>query len=192
MRMEQLNDYLKRNGIEVFSIYEAARIMSKPTAYASKFLARNKYVKRAERGIYYTRTAMEYAVASRLIYPSYVTLISSLRFHNLTEQIPHIIYVASPVQHRTIPSLNGFEVDFKKVKKSLMYGYRKVDGAFVADPEKAVIDMIYLNEFVEYAEEAVEERDLDAVKLRDYALRSGVKSIVKKVEEMLYAKQDRD
>jgi predicted transcriptional regulator of viral defense system len=192
MKMEQLNDYLRGHKIEVFSVYDAAKFISKPAAYTSKFLSRDRYVRRAERGIYYTKDATEYGVASRIVFPSYATLVSSLRFYNLTEQIPHIIYIASPVQHRPITDLNGFEVNFKKIKKPLMYGYRKVDGAFVADPEKAVIDMIYLNEFVEYAEEAVEERNLSTAKLQNYAERSGVKSIIKRVGEMLDDEQRRN
>ena len=55
-------------------------------------------------------------------------------------------------RHKAIGNLNGYIVEFSKVKKELMYGYRKVDDVFVADPEKAVIDMLYLNRFVGYAE----------------------------------------
>ena len=189
MRTEELNDYLRDHKIGVFSTYDAAKLISKPVSYTSKFLSMDKYIRRAKRGLYYTRDANEYEVASKAIFPSYVSLISALRFHNLTEQIPHIIYIVSGVQHRPIRNLNGFKVDFRKMKKSMLYGYGKIDDVFVAEPEKSIIDMIYLNEFVDYAEEAVEERNIDLVKLREYAARTNVKSVIKKIETMIYAKQ---
>ncbi len=182
MKTEDFNDYLREHQIHVFSIYDAAKIVSKSHQYTSKFLAKDKFIKRAKRGLYYTGIANEYEVASRVIFPSYISLISALRFHNLTEQIPHIIFVMSSVQHRPISDLNGFGVQFKRLKKRLFYGYGKVDGVYVAEPEKAVIDMMYLNEFVDYAEEAIEGGKLDKTKLNEYAVRSGVKKIIKRVE----------
>lgn len=191
MRIDKLNDLLREQRVRVFSIYDASKFISKPNAYASKLLARDRYVKRVERGMYYTKDASEYEVASRVVFPSYVSLISALRFHNLTQQIPHIIFIVSPAQHRPIPDLNGFEVRFMKIQRRMLYGYGKVDDVFVADPEKAVIDMLYLNEFVDYAEETVESGRIDAAKLADYAERSGVKSVVKKVGAMLHADKKR-
>jgi len=187
MRTEEFNDYLRSQKIAVFSVYDAAKIMSMPFNYASKFLARDKYVKRVERGLYYTKDANEYEAASKVLFPSYVSLISSLRFHNITEQIPRRIYIIAMRQHKPISDLNGFRVEFSKVKRDLMYGYRRVDNAFVADSEKAIIDMLYLNRFVEYAEEAAENDSIDKTKLRKYAKQSRVRSIIEKIEAMLDA-----
>jgi predicted transcriptional regulator of viral defense system len=185
MRTETFNDYLRSHKISVLSVYDAAKITSMPSAYASKFLAGDRYLKRAERGVYYTKDASEYEAASRMLFPSYVSMVSALRFHNLTEQIPRRIYVIGLRQHKAVEDLNGYVVEFSKIKKELMYGYRKIDGAFVADPEKAVIDMLYLNRFVEYAEEAVESGNLDRERLERYAAQSGVKEIAKKIGAML-------
>ncbi len=187
MRTEVFNDYLRSHKIFVLSVYDAAKIISMPFAYASKFLSMDSYLMRAERGVYYTKDANEYEAASRILFPSYISLISALRFHNLTEQIPRRIYVIGMRQHKTIRNLNGYVVEFSKIKKELMYGYRKVDGVFVADPEKAVVDMLYLNRFVEYAEEAVQSGNLDREKLERYADRSGVKEIFKRIWAMLNA-----
>lgn len=187
MRTEEFNDYLRAHKISVLSVYDAAKITSMPVAYASKFLARDRYLRRAERGVYYTKDANEYEAASRILFPSYVSLVSALRFHNLTEQIPRRIYVVGMRQHKAIADLNGYIVEFSKAKRQLMYGYSKVDGVFVADPEKAVIDMLYFNRFVEYAKEAVESGKLDRAKLERYARQSGVAKIVKRIEAMLDA-----
>lgn len=181
MKTIEFNEYLVRNNIEVFSINEAARIIGKAKNYTSLFLFRNKKIKLAEKGLYYRKDANEYAVATRVVYPSYVSLVSALRLHNITEQIPNIIYVVSSKRHRKIKSLNGYGVEFRTVKKKLMYGYRKIDNIFVADVEKAVVDMLYLNSFVEYAEEAVLNNSVDTKKLLHYAKLSKVNAIIKKV-----------
>lgn len=184
MKSSEFNDFLAKGRIRVFRLADAARIIGKDRRYAALFLSRNSKIKSAVGGIYYTEDATEYDVASRIVYPSYVSLISALRFHNLTEQMPRIIYVLSYKRHRPVPVLNGFSVEFKEIKREMMYGYGRVDGVFVASPEKAVIDMLYLNEFVEYAEEAIDSGKLDYGLLEGYAVRSGVKTLEQRVKKL--------
>ncbi len=185
MKSSEFNDFLAKEKITVFRLADAARIIGKSRRYAALFLSRNRNIKSVVGGIYYTKDATEYEVASRIVYPSYVSLISALRFHNLTEQMPRIIYVLSYKRHRQVPALNGFRVEFKKIKKGMMYGYGRVDDVFVASPEKAVIDMFYLNEFVDYAEEAIESGRLDYKLLEAYAARSKVKELERKVRRAM-------
>ena len=185
MKSSEFNEFLAKKKIQVFGLAEAARIIGKDRKYAALFLSRNSKIKSAVGGIYYTGNATEYDVASRIVYPSYVSLISALRFHNLTEQMPRIIYILSYKRHRLVPNLNGYGVEFKKVKKEMMYGYGRVDDVFVASPEKAVIDMMYLNEFVGYAEEAIESGKLDYALLEEYAVRSGVKALASRVKKLI-------
>ncbi len=184
MKTDEFNSFLQRNNIEVFTLAEASRIISKPAHYTALFLKRDRLVRRALRGLYYIYGADEYAIASRILPDSYVSLVSALRFYNITEQIPNTIYVVSSRRHRDIDSLNGYSVKFRAVAKGMMYGYGNVGGAFVADPEKAAIDMIYLNEFTEYAEEAVEGGRLDMGKLSRYAEMSGRKSVIEWVKRI--------
>ncbi len=190
MKSEEFNRYLSNHEIGVFSLKDAARILGKPRHYTVVFLARANYIDSAERGLYYLHGTNEYQVASNVVYPSYVSLISALRFHNLTEQIPHIIYVLSYKRHRRISDLNGYEVEFRVIKKELMYGYSKIDDVFVASPEKAVVDMLYLNEFTEYAEELVESGKVRGEVLREYAARTGRKSVISKVGRIIRQQEE--
>ena len=184
MKTTEFNDYLYRNNIHVFTIADAAKIIGKPKAYTSLFLFRNKSLKRAERGIYYTKEATEYEIASNIVYPSYISLISALRFYNLTEQIPNVIYVVTTKRHKPIEDLNGYVVEFRNIKKERMFGYRKVDGAFVADPEKAVIDMVYLNLFREYADEVLEGGKINLSTLSKYIAMSKVNTVKEYIDSM--------
>ena len=184
MKTFDFNNFLAKNNIHVFTLDDTARILAKDKHYSAIFLARDKWIKKAIRGIYYTPEASIYEIATSIISQSYVSLISALRFYNLTEQIPNTVYVISKKQHKGI-ELNGTRIEFLKVKPSLMYGYAKVDDAFVADPEKAVVDMLYLGRFEEYALEAIESGKLDNEKLKRYAELSGSKKIMQIVQKVV-------
>lgn len=177
MNTHEFNRFLQLNNIHMLGLNDVVKIINKPKHYATIFLSRNKELKRAENGLYYTKDATEYEVASKIVNPSYISLISALRFHNLTEQIPNVIYVVSNKRHRPINDLNGFRVEFKTIKRNLMFGYQKFDDTFVATPEKAVIDMIYLKSFIEYAEEAMESGKLSRARLNQYSEMSGEKAV---------------
>lgn len=181
MKTSEFNEYLSKNRIHVLTVADVARIIGKPKAYASLFVFRDKALRLAERGLYYTKDASGYEIASSIVYPSYVSLISSLRFHNLTEQIPNIIYVVTTKRHGPIEDADGYRIEFKNVKREMMFGYRKIDGAFVADPEKAVIDMVYLGLFEEYASEAIENGKVDLGVLSKYLARTKIDSLRRRI-----------
>ncbi len=182
MMTDSFNRFLEKEGINVFSLNDAARIIGKPIHYTTVFLSRDKYIKRAVRGVYYTHSASEYEVASSILYPSYISLVSALRFHNLTKQMPNIIYIVSSKRHATINDLNGYRVKFIKIRKDLMYGYSRIDNAFVADPEKIVVDSFYLNRFIEYAEETIESGTLNLSKLLKYAQLTEKQSVINRIK----------
>ncbi len=89
-----------------------------------------------------------FLVANRLRKASYVTLQSALAHHGLIpEHVPVVTSVttARPGEVRT--PLGRFV--FRHVKTELLFGYRLVEvgdgqSAFVATPEKCVLDLVYL------------------------------------------------
>ena len=184
MKTEEFNRILQTNSISVFSLEDASRIIGKPKHYTTVFLRRDRIVKRAANGVYYTPDASSYEIASSIVKPSYVSLISALRFYNITEQIPNTMYVLSPKRHNSI-SIDGTRIEFVKVKPSLMYSYKKIDGAMIAEPEKAIVDMLYLGRFEEYAEEAMESKVISREKLVGFAELAGRKSLVKRIGKLL-------
>lgn len=185
MKTAEFNELLHSKRISVFTLSDASRLIGKPRRYASLFLSRDKAVKMAGRGLYYTGDATEYEVASATLVPSYISLISALRFHNLTEQIPNIMYLVSYKRHRPLPDIDGYRLEFIAVKKSMFYGYEKSDGAMVATPEKAVLDMLYLRRFIEYADEAIESGKVDKKRLMAYAAMSRDEKLAHEVKERL-------
>ncbi len=186
MKTIDFNDWLRRHKIYVFKLSTAAIIIGKSKKYTQKFLSNNRFVKKLQNGLYYTDNANEYEVASNIIYPSYIGLISALRYRNLTEQMPSVIYVISLKQHKSIKSLNGYEIVFKKIKKSLMYGYERKENVFVSTPEKTIIDILYFKRFKEYAEDVIEQRNFERKKLIDYLKMVEDKDLVREARGMLH------
>jgi predicted transcriptional regulator of viral defense system len=89
-----------------------------------------------------------FLVANRLVGGSYVSLQSALAHYNLIPEYVAIITsvtTARPGQWKT--PLGTYA--FRHIKADLFYGYRRVDlgggqHAFIASPEKALLDLIYL------------------------------------------------
>jgi predicted transcriptional regulator of viral defense system len=96
---------------------------------------------------YQKRKPHPFLVANYLQRGSYVSLQSALAHYSL---IPEVTYVTTSVSHsrpeRIETPLGVFE--FRHVKRELLFGYELQDlggqSAFIATPEKALLDLIYL------------------------------------------------
>ena len=92
--------------------------------------------------------AHPFVVANRMVRPSYVSLQSALSFHGLIPEAVHAttsITTGRPGEFTT--PLGTFV--FRHVQKSLFQGFREIvvgthQPAFVAEPEKALLDLLYL------------------------------------------------
>jgi len=88
-----------------------------------------------------------FLVANHLQKASYVSLQSALSFYGL---IPDVVQITTSVStgrpERLETPLGTYE--FRHLKTALLFGYRRMEAgeqrAFVATPEKALLDLIYL------------------------------------------------
>jgi predicted transcriptional regulator of viral defense system len=116
------------------------------------------YLKKIRRG-YYTlfggdvgkdinRNFLFYA-ANKIHSPSYVSLESALKFHNLIpEEIFQITSVGTKKTSTFATPIGNF--NYRRIKPSLFFGYVLTEPApnlkiLLAEPEKAVLDYLYLN-----------------------------------------------
>lgn len=89
-----------------------------------------------------------FLVANRIHAPSYVSLQSALSYYDLIpEHVPLTTSVTTARPARFQTPAGGFE--FRHVQRSWFHGFRRVDlgggqAAFIALPEKALLDLIYL------------------------------------------------
>ncbi|MFZ2053404.1 MAG: hypothetical protein WAU81_04325 [Candidatus Aminicenantales bacterium] len=89
-----------------------------------------------------------FLVANRLKRASYVSLQSALGFHGLIpEYVPSVASITTGRPEELLTPLGTFI--YKHIKKDLFSGYKSIDlgegqSAFVATPERALLDLLYL------------------------------------------------
>ncbi len=188
-KSRDLVDELTVHKMPVFDISDAARIYRKPKHYVSKVLSQQKKISRIERGKYFLIGASEYDIASNIVYPSYVSLFAAFKYYGLTEQEPAVFSVISIKRHASVRFANGI-IEFIAIKRDRFFGYTKENNAFIAEPEKAIVDAMYLNKpAYSYISDAIHSGIrsglLDINKLKEYALRMKSASMANKLGFLL-------
>lgn len=83
--------------------------------------------------------------ASSIVWPSYISCWSALRFYNMTEQLPNDIFVITPRKRKkSVIKFKSAKIIFIKAGQKLFFGYKKErygdSEIFIAEKEKAIID----------------------------------------------------
>lgn len=124
----------------------ASGLREEATRKALRRLEVKGYVKRLGRRLYanslFPPTLEE--VAMVLGRPCYVSFESGLERHGLISQMPLVLTCASAVESGSKETPFG-EIVFHRLKASLFFGYAADDGILCAEPEKALLDFIYIS-----------------------------------------------
>jgi len=193
--METLQIVKKLQEYPTFNIDTFANIIDKDKTYAKMHLNRLKnrgIVKQIQRNVY-TVQEDPMIIASRIIWPSYISLWTALRYYNLTEQIPNKISVITPRSKscKNIQIMNTTIV-FEKIQPSYFFGFSKIKiqdfEVFIAEPEKALIDAVLLkkistSEIYFILQENI--KNISTKKIVDYILRTKSKTLAKRFGWML-------
>jgi predicted transcriptional regulator of viral defense system len=144
---------LKEKNILLFSRLDVSRVFGS-TPVAAKFLlhryAKKGFITRVKRGLYSFSGGSAIPapyMANKLYEPSYVSLEFALSYHRV---IPEAVYeITSVTTKKTKRFQTGDKTfSYRRIKKTAFTGYASVrQGAFtffVADPEKAFVDLAYL------------------------------------------------
>lgn len=98
--------------------------------------------------LYRKRGVFEPFVASVLKKPSYISLEKALEYHGLIPEAVAVYTSVTPKRSARFVTKEGIFA-YRHIKKSLFWGYMSVtvnkQTAFFALPEKALLDLIYLN-----------------------------------------------
>lgn len=96
---------------------------------------------------YQRRQPHPFLVANHLQKASYVSLQSALSFYGLIPEVVNIITSVSTGRPERLETPLGI-YEFRHIKTELLFGYRMIElgeqSALVATPEKALLDLIYL------------------------------------------------
>lgn len=143
-----VRDAAARTGRAVFSTQQLANLTgsSRPTARAiAARLVRAGLATRLVNGKV-SFSDDDHVIATQLVEPSYVSLHSALLFHGFVQQVPVFLECVTTRNTIAYPRLG---IRYHKIPPSLFAGHvkheRGTSYAFIAEPEKAVIDGVYLN-----------------------------------------------
>ena len=118
----------------------------RPSLYVTlNRLTRQGVLVRLRRGVY--QAALQPPalpqIANLLVYPSYLSFESALSRHGVLSQVPFMLTFATSQRSQRL-TLGDVMVEFHQLKPDLFFGYTLVDGLYLADPEKALLDQCYL------------------------------------------------
>lgn len=92
-----------------------------------------------------------FRLANFLQVPSYISCASALSFHGISTQVQQNWFESICVRRSLAYEVRGVVFRFFKVKTKLYFDYEKIDGMFMALPEKAFADACHLSVFSDYA-----------------------------------------
>lgn len=83
--------------------------------------------------------------------PSYISLMTALDYHDVTTQVQRDFFESIAIQRTKTISVTGTVFRYSKISPDLYFGFEKVGGFFIATPEKALLDAVYLASYGRYA-----------------------------------------
>jgi len=153
MAIKKMNDIkliqtLKGFNKSYFSIFDLEKILG--LKKNSLYVTLNRLVKsgaliRLKRGVYqpeFKEPELE-KTAGELYYPSYLSFESALSRYGILSQIPYALIFATTKKSKKI-YLMGTEIEYRQLKKDYFFGYILNNGVYIAEPEKALLDQLYM------------------------------------------------
>lgn len=139
-------------------------------------MANRRELLKLKRGLYlFADTKLsEYSLSNILYNPSYVSLESALNTYGIAPDIAANVTAVTPTTSKKINSQLG-EYIYSKISFNLFFGYQlKKDPNYdffynIAEPEKALLDYIYIRGIKNIKEHRIDSANLNINKLRKYA-----------------------
>lgn len=157
MKLKELNEIQKL----YFGHEEIARALgitrSSARVAASRYIRQGLLV-RVKKNVYILRETWKgmsreevFQIANIGQVPSYISLMTALDYYGATTQVQRD-FVESIAQKRSKEILvEGTVLNYTKIAESLYYGFQKERGFFIASPEKAFLDALYLMSLGRYS-----------------------------------------
>lgn len=189
--MAKIELYKQLERCVVFDVKKVSELANASASYARLLIHRMKkrgLIARIERNCY-TVHDDAFLIASRIVWPSYISDLAALNWYHLSEQLPTTIVVITTKGRRRKEILFGnAKIVFVRVKPKYFFGYGKVIyrdfEIFVADKEKAIVDTTLLRRmsFSEIAEIVKKnKRELDFKKMALYVLKTADFGTIKRL-----------
>lgn len=82
-------------------------------------------------------------IANALYHPAYLSFESALARYGILSQIPYTLTFATPKRSKRM-SVGTTAIEFRQLNAALFFGYTLEQGLYIAEPEKALLDELYL------------------------------------------------
>jgi predicted transcriptional regulator of viral defense system len=108
-------------------------------------LTRQNVLRKLERDKYILTdsTASSFQIGNFLYTPSYISLFTALNFYGVVSQFPYEISSITTKKPVT-KIIDNVAYRYVRIKQSLFWGYELSEGVLIAQPEKALLDALYL------------------------------------------------
>lgn len=124
-------------------------------------------------------------VATTVLYPSYISFESALSKYGIINQGLYELTLAT-TRHSKRLRIGGVTCEYSQIKPKLYFGFNLLNGIYIAEPEKAFLDTLYLialgKKETRYNEWYT--KDLDQEKITSYAKPFG-KTVAKLANEII-------
>lgn len=180
---------LKAIGKSYFTIADLEKILDqkRETLYITlNRLTKSGLLRRLKRGVYeieFSENRLE-EIANQLYFPSYISFESALAIYGIIDQIPYTLTFATSKKSKKMV-LSNREIEYRQIKKELFFGYQLKNRVLIAEPEKALLDQIYLYSL---GKASVNFKEWDFSKLKKKKFLEFLKPFPKKVKEIVISK----
>jgi hypothetical protein len=177
---EWLSLFREHSGIKVFHINHLKLLIGMNSHSLRVNLSRlneKKVIKRICRGFYanpFNTPTLE-EISNQIYQPSYISLESALYSWGILSQIPYVLTCVSTQLSQTFNTSFG-TIEYRQIRKSLFWGFINKKGYFMAEPEKALLDYLYLNKGKHIDLSELNLNEINLTKLGSHAKKMGIKS----------------
>ena len=177
---------IEESNLAVFGVKETGYLSgwNRDRLYNTLFsLEKKDLITRLKRNCYTLKSNENlFRIATEAVKPSYISFWTALSFYGFTEQQLKTIQLVSTKQVGRL-SLDSFMIEVTTFHPKKFYGYEKIEGFVIAEPEKALIDSLSqpdkcggLNEFAKCLKNAW--KDLNRKRFVDYLIKFNNRSVV--------------
>ena len=153
-KISQLNKNKPVSSADIANIFKIKRSSAK--VLCCRYVKQGILV-RLKRDIYMLDQAWEhisqdqsFKIANMLQVPSYVSFTTALAFYNTTTQIPRRFIESASVKRSLRMEIKDDVFVYFKLNKKLYFEFEKKNDCFIATPEKAIVDSLYLQTLGKY------------------------------------------
>ncbi len=144
-----------------FGYQDIARVLeiseSSARVSASRYVGQGALV-RIRRNMYVLREVwnaaareQKFLLANMGQTPSYISLMTALDYYEITTQVQRDFFESIAIKRTRELPVNGQIFKYTKIATNLYFGFKKEKGFFIATPEKALLDALYLMSYGRYA-----------------------------------------